>query len=44
MPRAVISSIGMLLVPAPQRAIARTLAPTSSGCSLCERLRAVWRR
>eukprot|EP00966_Prymnesium_polylepis_P104866 2428970-Prymnesium_polylepis.1 len=39
MPRFVISSIGMLFVPAPQRAIARTELATSSVFSLCERSR-----
>ncbi len=29
----------MLLVPAPQRAIARTVTSTSDSCSLCDRKR-----
>ena len=41
-PISVILSTGMLLVPAPQRAMARTLDSTSSSCSLCERSKMAW--
>ena len=37
MPRSVISLTGMLLVPAPQRTMPRTVGGTSSSCTLCER-------
>ena len=42
MPRAVISAIGMLFVPAPHRAIARTESATSALCSLWLRSRMAW--